>query len=251
MRISGAMETTVTEIAPDVFRLSTWAPQYGIQMNQFLIRDDEPLLMHTAFRRLFPSTREAVATLIDPARLRWIGYSHFEPDECGALNEWLAVAPRAEAVCGFVGGHVMLADFADRPPRVLADDEVLATGRHRVRYLRTPHVPHSWDAGLLFDETTRTLFCSDLFFHPGNPEPVTSSDIVSRARDAMEKSRSGPMAHDVPYTPYTDAILRRLAGLAPATIAVMHGSSFTGDGRAALQNLAGVFRELLAGDATP
>jgi flavorubredoxin len=245
------MDTTVTEIAPDIYRLSTWAPSYGIQFNQFLIRDDEPTLVHTAFRKLFPTTRAAVATLLDPARLRWVGYSHFEPDECGALNEWLAVAPQAEAVCGFVGAHVMLADFADRPPRVLADDEVVATGRHRLRYLRTPHVPHCWDAGLLFDETTRTLFCSDLFFHPGNPEPLIDTDIVSPARLAMEKSRSGPMAHDVPYTPYTDGILHRLGRLAPETLAVMHGSSFTGDGAAALRDLSTVFRELLAGEAVP
>src|SRR6202008_2261766 len=114
-------DVTVTEIAPETYRLSTWAPQYGIQMNQFLVRDDEPLLFHTAFRKLFPTTRAAVAKLLDPARLRWIGYSHFEPEECGALNEWLATAPQAEAVCGFVGAHVMLADFADRAPRILAD----------------------------------------------------------------------------------------------------------------------------------
>ena len=244
-------DVTITEIAPETYRLSTWAPQYGIQMNQFLVRDDEPLLFHTAFRKLFPTTRAAVAKLLDPARVRWIGYSHFEPDECGALNEWLATAPQSEAVCGFVGAHVMLADFADRPPRVLADDEVLTTGRHRLRYLRTPHVPHCWDAGLLFDDTTRTLFSSDLFFHPGNPEPVTGSDIVARTRDAMEKGRSGPMAHDVPYTPYTGAILARLAALAPATIAVMHGSSFHGDGAAVLRDLASVFRDLLAGDSRP
>jgi len=240
------METTVTEIGPDVYRLSTWSSQYGIQFNQFLIRDDEPVLVHTAFRKLFPTTRAAVATLLDPGRLRWIGYSHFEPDECGALNEWLAAAPQSEAVCGFVGAHVMLADFADRAPRILADDETLVTGRHRLRYLRTPHVPHGWDAGLLFDETTRTLFCSDLFFHPGNPEPITSSDIVSRARDAMAKSRSGPMAHDVPYTPHTDEILGRLGSLGPTTLAVMHGSSFAGDGGAALRDLSSAFRELLA-----
>lgn len=135
----------------------------------------------------------------------------------------------AEAVCGFV----------------------VATGRHRLRYLRTPHVPHCWDAGLLFDETTRTLFCSDLFFHPGNPGPVSDADIVSPARAAMEKSRSGPMAHGVPYTPYTDAILHRLARLAPTTLAVMHGSSFSADGAAALRDLSTVFRELLAGEAVP
>ena len=239
------MSSNVSEIAPDVYRISTFAEKFGIQFNQFLVKDDEPFLMHTAFHRLFPETCQAVASVIDPAALRWIGYSHFEPDECGALNDWLAAAPRAQAVSSFVGAHVMLADFADRPPRVLADTEVLALGRHRLRFLSTPHVPHCWDAGLFFDETTRTLFCSDLFFHPGDPEPVTEGDVVGRARGAMEKSLTGPMANDVPYTPYTDATLHRLADLGPRTLAVMHGSSFAGDGAGALRDLAVTFRELL------
>lgn len=241
------MPSGVTEIAPDVFRISTFAPEYGLQFNQFLVRDDAPFLMHTAFRKLFPVTRAAVASLIDPAKLRWIGYSHFEPDECGALNEWLAAAPGAQAVCSFVGGKVMLADFADRAPRILADGEVLETGRHRIRFLSTPHVPHCWDAGLLFDETTATLFCSDLFFHPGDPEALTESDVVGRARAAMEHSLSGPMANDVPYTRHTATTLERLATLAPRTLAVMHGSSFTGDGAGAIRDLSRVFHELLAG----
>jgi flavorubredoxin len=129
---------------------------------------------------------------------------------------------------------------------VLREGDVLETGRHRLRFLSTPHVPHCWDAGLFFDETTRTLFCSDLFFHPGDPEPLSEGDVVGRACEAMEKSRSGPMANDVPYTPYTDATLQRLAALAPGTLAVMHGSSFRGDGAGALRDLAVVFRNLLA-----
>lgn len=240
------MSTSVSEIASDVFRLSTFAPDYGIQFNQFLVRDDEPFLMHTGFKRDFDSIRSALASLLDPARLRWIGFSHFESDECGALNEWLTTAPDAQAVCGVVGAVVNLADFAVRPARALEDGEVLATGRHRLRYLATPHVPHGWDAGLFFDETTRTLFTSDLFFQPGQPEPLITGDIVAAAREALLGGQSGPLANDMPYTPYTDATLQRLAALEPRILATMHGSSFSGDGARAVRELAGVIRKALA-----
>jgi len=238
--------STVTEIAADVFRISTWAPEYGIQVNQFVVRDDEPFMMHTNFRKLFPETREALARIIDPARLRWIGYSHFESDECGALNEWLAAAPQAAAVASVVGQIVNLSDFAARPARGLADDEVLVTGRHHIRFLATPHLPHGWDAGLFFDETTRTLFCSDLFFQPGECEPLSKEDLVGRARDAIVQGKSGPLANDMPYTVKTDAMFQRLAALEPSTLATMHGSSYAGDGGRALRDLAAVVRELLA-----
>jgi flavorubredoxin len=239
------VSTTVTEIAPDVFRLCTFAPDFGIQFNQFLVRDDEPFLMHTGFKRDFASIHSAVAQVLDPARLRWIGFSHFESDECGALNEWLAAAPQAQAVAGVVGAAVNLSDYAARPARPLADGEVLATGRHRLRYLATPHVPHGWDAGLYFDETTRTLFTSDLFFQPGEPEPLTTADIVGAARGALLAGQSGPLANDMPYTPYTDATLQRLAALEPRTLATMHGSSFSGDGARAIRGLAEVIRDAL------
>lgn len=239
------MATTVTEIAPDVFRISTFHPLYGIQFNQFLVRDDEPFLMHTGFRKMFPATLEGVASVLDPARLRWIGFSHFESDECGALNEWLRIAPRAQAVCSLVGAMVMVNDFADRPARPLQDEEVLAIGRRRLRFLSTPHVPHGWDAGLFFEETDRTLFCSDLFFHGGDPEPLTESDLVGRARAAILEGIAGPMPKDMPFTPYTESTLRRLAELRPAALAVMHGSAFRGDGRAALLGLSAVIKELL------
>ncbi len=238
------MKARVTEIAPDVFRISTFHPDFGIQFNQFLVRDDEPFLMHTGMRRMFDATREAVASLIEPSALRWIGYSHFEPDECGALNEWLAHAPRAEPACGVVGAAVMLSDFSDRPPRTLADGEVLEIGRRRLRFLATPHLPHGWDAGLFFEESERTLLCSDLFFQPGDPEPLVESDLVGPAADAMRAGASGPLAHDVPYTPHTAATLERLARLAPRTLAAMHGASFRGDGAAALRELAPVLREV-------
>jgi flavorubredoxin len=239
------MQSKVTEIAPDVFRISTFHPDYGIQFNQFLVRDDEPFLMHTGFKKMFPITLEGVSSVIDPSKLRWIGFSHFESDECGALNEWLQVAPQSEAVCSFVGTMVMVNDFADRPARPLSDGEVLELGRHRLRFLATPHVPHCWDAGLFFEEGDRTLLCSDLFFQPGDPEPVTESDIVGRARTAIIEGLSSPLAKDMPYTPYTDSTLGRLAALEPATLAVMHGASFRGDGGAAILELAGVIKEIL------
>jgi flavorubredoxin len=238
------METKVTEIAPEVYRISTFHPEYQIQFNQFLIRDDEPFLMHTGFRRMFELTRNAVATLIDPAKLRWLGFSHFESDECGALNQWLALAPQAQAACSTVGVMVMVNDFADRPPRALTDGEVLDLGNHRVRFLATPHVPHCWDAGLFFEEKDRTLLCSDLFFHPGDPEPLTKSEIIGRARESMIAGASSPLAKDMAYTPYTDETMQRLAELAPQTLALMHGSSYRGDGRTALQDLAGVIKEV-------
>ncbi|MGH7847384.1 MAG: MBL fold metallo-hydrolase [Candidatus Binatia bacterium] len=239
------MQSNVTEIAPDVFRISTFHPDFGIQFNQFLIRDDEPFIMHTGLRKMFSTTLEALASVVEPSKLRWIGFSHFESDECGALNEWLRVAPRAQAVCSFVGAMVMVNDFADRPARSLNDGEVLEIGRHRLQFLSTPHVPHCWDAGLFLEESDRTLLCSDLFFHPGDPEALTESDVVGRARESIIASLSGPFANDMPYTPYTETTLRRLAALAPRTLAIMHGSSFRGDGRAAIINLAGVIKERL------
>jgi flavorubredoxin len=239
------MESTITEIAPDTYRISTFHPGYKMQFNQFLVRDDQPFLMHTAFRKMFPVTREAVARLIEPADLRWIGFSHFESDECGALNEWFTVAPRAQAACSFVGKVVMLDDFVDREVRALSDGEVLDTGRHRLQFLATPHVPHCWDAGLFFDGIERTLFCSDLFFHAGDPAPVVESDVVGPARDAIVKGLSGPMRNDMPFTPYTETTLLRLAALEPRTLGLMHGSTFTGDGGAAVRDLARVITETL------
>jgi flavorubredoxin len=237
------MNTNINEIAPDVYRISTFIPDYGIEFNQFLIKDEQPFLMHTGFRKMFDVTRDAVARIIDPASLRWIGFSHFEPDECGALNEWLRVAPEAKPACSVVCNMVMLNDYADRPAHQLNDNDILDLGKHRLRFLATPHVPHSWDAGLFFDETDQTLLCSDLFFHGISDQPLIESDIVGRARESILAGMSSPLANDMPYTPYTDRTLQRLADLAPRTLAVMHGSSFRGDGRKAFQELAGVIRE--------
>jgi flavorubredoxin len=237
------METNINEIATDVYRISTFAPDYGLEFNQFLIKDEQPFLMHTGFRKMFDVTREAVAKIVDPATLRWIGFSHFEPDECGALNEWLQVAPDAQAACSVVCNTVMLNDYADRPARPLNDNEVLEIGKRRLRFLATPHLPHSWDAGLFFEETDQTLLCSDLFFHPQSDVPLIESDIVGRARESILFGMQSPLAKDMPYTPYTDSTMQRLAELAPRTLALMHGSSFRGDGRKAIEDLAAVIRE--------
>jgi flavorubredoxin len=235
----------VDEIAPDVFRLSLYVPEMNIQFNQFLVKDDEPLLFHTGMRQIFPQVREAVARLIDPASLRWIGFSHFEADECGALNDWLATAPQATPVCGFVGANVSVNDFASRAARAMNDDEVLTTGKYRFRFLATPHVPHCWEASLLFEETAGTLFSSDLFFHWGDAEPKTTSDVVDRFKQGLIADQQGPFANAYPYTPQTGPTLRRLAALKPKTIALMHGSSFEGDGERQLNDLATVMREVL------
>ena len=227
------------------YRISTFHSEFGIQFNQFLVEDEEPFLMHTGLKKMFSTTFDAVSSVIDPSRLRWIGFSHFESDECGALNEWLNVAPRAQAVCSFVGALVMVNDFADRPARPLAEGEIIAIGRHCLQFLSTPHVPHCWDAGLFFEEVDRILLCSDLFFHPGNPEPLTGSDVLARASDSIVPNLSGPLAKDMPYTPYIDSTLRRLADLKPRRLALMHGSSFQGDGAAAILDLAEVLRKNL------
>jgi flavorubredoxin len=242
---STVINTQVSEIARDTYRISTFHPDFGIQFNQFLIADDDPFVMHTGLRQMFSVTLAGFKSVIDPATVRWIGFSHFESDECGALNEWLEIAPRAQAVCSLVGAMVNVNDFANRTPRPLADQELLQTGRHDLRFLATPHVPHGWDAGLFFDETERTLFCSDLFFHPGDPQPLTESDIVEPARGAILAGLKGPLANDMPYTPYTDTTLKRLAALRAQTLAIMHGASFRGETRHAILHLAAALKEVL------
>lgn len=235
----------ITEIAPDAYRITAYVPEIDLQFSHFLVCDEHPLLFHAGLKRMFPDVIEAVRTLIDPARLRYISFSHFESDECGALNEWLAQAPHAEAVSGLVGAQVNLNDFAIRPPRALAQEEVIATGRYRFRFIPTPHVPHGWDAGVLFEETGRTLFCSDLFHQWGQPEPLTEASVMERAREALLRIQSGPLAGYVPYTKQTGGILETLAQLNPRTLAIQHGSSFRGDGGAALRELAQIWKNTL------
>lgn len=238
------MKAAVAEIAPDVYRIATFVPDYGMEFVQFLVVDDEPTLIHTGFRKMFPITLEGVASVVDPLRLRWVGFSHYEADECGALNDWLRVAPESSPLCSFNGAMVSVNDTADRPARALADGEVLATGRRRLRFLATPHVPHGWDAGVFYEEADGTLFCSDLLFHPGLNEPLVETDIVGKAREAMLGNLEGPLAKDMPVTAYTGSTLLRLAGLEPKTLALMHGSSYRGDGGAALRSFAALVAEV-------
>ncbi len=180
-------KTRITEIAADHYVISIYVREFNLRFNHFLIKDEEPLLFHAGMKQMFPLMRDAVARIIDPATLRWISFSHFEADECGALNEWLAIAPQAAPVCGLVGAAVSVNDFSMRPARVLAHDEILKIGRYRLRFRRTPHVPHNWEASLLFEEVTRTLLCSDLFTHEGDVEPLTESDVVDRAKSHCSK----------------------------------------------------------------
>jgi flavorubredoxin len=242
------MATTVNEIADGVYRISTWvpdvAPPAGLTFNQFLIEAEEPLLFHTGPRALFPAVSEAVGGVVPVDRLRWITFGHVESDECGSMNQWLAAAPAAEVAHGAVGCLVSLNDLADRPPRPLAHGEVLDLGGRRVRHLDTPHVPHAWEARLLYEETTATLLCGDLFTHLGNGPALTSDDIVGPAMEAEAIFRASSLAPD------TADVMRRLGGLAPQTLALMHGSSFGGDGARALSDLADAYEsQYLAGAA--
>ncbi len=171
------METQISEIANGIYRLSTYVPEVaapaGMTFNQFLILGDEPLLFHTGHRQMFPIIHSAVTRLVDPGKLRWITFGPFEADECGALNEWLAAAPRAEVAHGHTGCLVSLNDMADRAPRMLDDGAAIDLGGKRVRYYDTPQTPHGWDAGVLYEETTGTLLCGDLFTQLGNGPAVT------------------------------------------------------------------------------
>ncbi len=238
--------TTVSEIGPDLYRISTFVPDFNLQFNQFLVRDEEPLLFHTGPRAMFPTVRDAVATVLDPATVKWIGFSHLEADECGSLQEWQQLAPQSMALCSLIGKMVSIDDcMATRPAVGMKDGEVMSTGKYRFRFLHTPHVPHGWDAGMLFEETQRTLLCSDLFHQAGDVEPCTHSDLLDRCRQVLVEYQQGPLANYVPYSTLTDATLHRLAGLQPRTLAAMHGSAFVGDGARALRDLAVMFKEVL------
>jgi flavorubredoxin len=238
--------STITEIAPDVYRISTYVPEFDLQFNQFLVKDDEPLLYHTGTRAMFRLLIETVGKIVEPSKIRWIGFSHFEADECGALNEWFETAPLAEAVCTFVGAMVNVNDFASRPAHPMKKDDVLSTGKYRYRLHPTPHLPHGWDAGMLFEDTQRTMFCSGLFHQVGNVEASTESDVVGRFRDALTQYQSGPLRNYMPYTPNTERLLAELAAPKPKTLAAMHGSAFAGDGEKALLDLGPVLKEILA-----
>jgi flavorubredoxin len=228
--------TRIDEVAAGIYRISTPVGPAkipgGFSFNQYLVVDDEPLLFHTGLRNMFPLLREAIATVLPPSRLRWIAFSHFEADECGALNELLAEAPHAFPVCSQVGAHVSVDDFADRPARALAEGESLAIGKKTLTWIDTPQVPHAWDCGFLFERTTRTLFCGDLFTQPGDDTaPSTDGDIFGpsevfrRAMDYYSHTKDPMKA------------IERLAALDPTTLACMHGSAWRGDGARLLREL--------------
>jgi len=235
---------TINEIAPDVFRLGCYAPALDLQFNYFLVRDDEPLLFTTGYKASFPQLLKAMKQIIDPATLRHIAFSHFESDECGALNQWLEVAPQAEPVCSLVSAMVNINDFAIRPPRGMNDGDLLNTGKYQYRFCSTAQLPHGWDAGLLYEETQGTLFCSDLFHQGGNGKPLTESDLSEQVRATMQQMQAGPLADYIPYTKQTDKILQKLAALKPKTLAIMHGSSFAGDGAQAFANLSTAMKDV-------
>jgi len=229
--------TNVHEIGDGIYRINTPVTLPGgvghFSFNQYLIVDDEPMLFHAGLRQLFPVVREAVASLMPVEKLSYVGFSHFESDECGALNSWLAVAPRAVAVCSQVAALVSGNDFADRAPRGLADGEELSLGRHRMRWFDTPHMPHGWDCGLIMDMSTRTFFCGDLFTQSGPSEvALTESDIFGPS-----EAFRAPMDYFA-HAPQTGAILERLAREAPTTLACMHGSAWRGDGAKLLRQLS-------------
>jgi flavorubredoxin len=243
------METKVNEIADGIYRLSTFVPEIappaGFTFNQFLVLGDEPLLFHTGLRKMFPLVRAAVSRLMPPEQLRWIAFGHYEADECGAMNEWLAVAPQAQVAHGQTGCLVSLNDMTDRAPRILQDGEVIDLGKgRRVRYHDTPHIPHGWEAGVMFEEGSGTLLCGDLFTQLGDGPALTEGDVVGPAIAAEDLFKYSSL------NPGMGPTIRRLATLAPRTLALMHGPSFAGDGAAALRALAADY-DRRVGDVMP
>lgn len=239
---------TTTEIAPDLFRISVFVKELNLQFNHFLIRDEEPMLYHAGMRQMFPLLREAVSELIDPKSIRYIGFSHFEVDECGALNEWLQIAPNAVPVCSEVGALVNMSDFSLKPALAMAEGDTLSTGKYNYRFIRTPHLPHGWDAGVLFEETNKTLLCSDLFHQNGDVTALTDQDILGLHRSSLLEFENGPLMGYTPYTKTTAGIINKLKALKPKTLATMHGSSFNGNCEQALTDLDTVLREVWESD---
>lgn len=235
------METTVTEIAPDTFRIATHIPQVaepaGFTFCQFLVRGEDPFLFHAGMRQLFPLVAEAVGRVVDVEKLRWISFGHVEADECGAVNLFLEAAPASEVTQGALACDISLNDLCDRPP--VAAGERLDLGGHVLRFVPTPHVPHNWESGVWFDETTATLLCGDLFTSVGDGPALVDSDLVEGAMVAEALFGHTSVGPGVPAT------IRSLAELEPTTLACMHGSSFQGDGGAQLRALADAYQALL------
>jgi flavorubredoxin len=239
------MQTNTHEIADGIYRLSTCVPGVapgGFTFNQFLIDADEPLLFHTGLRQLFAPVSQAVARIVPLDRLRWITFGHVEADECGAMNDFLAAAPRAQVAHGAIGCMVSLNDLCDRPPRQLEDGEVMDLGGKRVRHIDTPHVPHNWEARVLFEETTGTLLCGDLFTHTGDGPPLTDQDIVGPAIEAEKMFRATSIG------PETARTIRKLAALEPQMLAVMHGSSTRTRCGESLLQLADAYEAMVRGE---
>lgn len=238
------MKTHVDEIGSGIYRLSTYISQagpYGFTFNQFFIDADEPLLFHTGGRMLFPSVADAMRSIRPLETLRWISFGHFEADECGAMNQFLDCAPRATVAQGQLGVMLSVADQAARAPRVLGNGEVLDLGGKRVRYISTPHVPHGWDAGLLYEETTETLFAGDLFSIDGDYPARTENDLLAEALAVEDQM------HFTALTPNTAPVIHALADLRPKTLALMHNSAYSGDCERALRDLASAYADRLAG----
>jgi flavorubredoxin len=241
------VDTTIDEIASDIYRLSTYAPEVappaGLTFNVFLVLGDEPLLFHTGKRGMFPAVSAAIRRVLPLERLRWIAFGHYEADECGAMNEFLAAAPRAEVAHGQTACRVSLNDMADRAPRPLADGAVIDLGGgKRVRYLDTPHIPHGWEAGVLYEEGSGTLLCGDLFTQVGDAPALTSGDVVGPALAAEDLFRFSSLH------PSTGRTIRRLATLAPRMLALMHGPAYTGDGAVALRALGDEYDRRIRAD---
>jgi flavorubredoxin len=235
------METRITEVTDGIYQTTTYVEQANFSFNQYLVAGEEPLLFHTGGRGLFPLVSDAMARVVPTDAMRWITFGHVESDESGSMNDWLAAAPNATVAQSVIGCMVSLNDLADRPPRPLADGEVLDIGGHRIRWIDTPHVPHAWEAGVIYDETTRTLFCGDLFTQTGAYVAASNDDIVGPAITAEDMFGAWSLA------PGSSATLRRLAELDVSTLALMHGPAFSGDCRAALLDLADDVDKRIAG----
>jgi flavorubredoxin len=236
------MDTRVDEIAAGVYRISTYVPEADFMFNQFLVDGDEPLLFHTGPRRFFPLVSEALSRVRPLEDLRWITFGHLEADECGAMNLFLAAAPQAQVAHTRIGCLTSIDDLADRPPRPLDDGDVIDIGGHRIRHIATPHVPHAWDACVCWDETTGTLLAGDLFTAVGGSPPLVESERVGPAMAAEDVFSATSL------TPRTGPTLRRLADLAPRTLSLMHGPSFSGNGAEQLSELARQYDERLERD---
>jgi flavorubredoxin len=239
------METTVNEIADGIYRLSTFVEDVNLPFNQYLVVADEPFLFHTGMRQIFPLVSEAVSRVIPVESLRWISFGHVEADESGSMNQWLAAAPQATVAHGMTAVLVSLNDLADRPPRALQNGEVLDLGGKRIRWIDTPHVPHAWEAGICFEETTATLFSGDLFTQQGLAPALSSGDIVGPAIAGEETF------HATSLTPSTAPTIRGLVNLAPTTLALMHGPAFNGETAGALGALGDYYEQLVVSQLTP